>query len=506
MKSVRSLSVMMCAVVSIMLLGDPAFAHQWESPRKIVVFQRGISGEAQRQIAAGARARVLHMLPIVNGIAIELPSGRRAQALEELRWHSAVFGVYEDHVITAAHSSVSITPVETPATEIFPWGVQRIGVPAVVGFLGSKNGPRPRVAVVDTGIDPKHPDLSGQLAGGYNARADENPGSFQDDNGHGTHMAGIIAATANNLGVIGVASHPALVAVKVLDHTGHGYLSDLINGLQWVLNKGIRVVNMSLSFSEDSPLLAEVTYKLYQEGVILVASAGNRCTFTPRGSEANDAGGDDAGGDDAGGDDAGGDDAGGDDAGGDDAGGDDAGGDDAGGDDAGGDDAGGDDAGGDDAGGDDWRKVSCDTSLDPLQGGVNYPARYDWVIAVGATDANNQVTNYSRSGPELDVVAPGGTEASGKILSTTLGRGYGVGAGTSQATAHVTGAVAAVLELAPDLSVDEVMQLLRRTATDLYYSPELQGAGLIAVDTMVYELLGDGKDANAMDSTLLGLP
>lgn len=461
MRSVRSLSLMMCAVVSMVLLGGSAFAHQWNSPRKIVVFERGISGEAQRQIAASARARVLHMLPIVNGIAIELPSGRRAQALEELRWHSAVFGVYEDHVITAAHSSVSITPVETPATEIFPWGVERIGVPAVAGYLGSKNGPRPRVAVVDTGIDPKHPDLSGQLAGGYNARADENPGSFQDDNGHGTHMAGIIAARANNLGVIGVASRPALVAVKVLDHTGHGYLSDLINGLQWVLNKGIRVVNMSLSFSEDSPLLEEVTYKLYQEGVILVASAGNRCTFTPQGSDANDAGGDDAGGDDA---------------------------------------------GGDDAGGDDWRKVSCDTSLDPLQGGVNYPARYDWVVAVGATDANNQVTNYSRSGPELDVVAPGGTEASGKILSTTLGRGYGVGAGTSQATAHVTGAVAAVLELAPELSVDEVMQLLRRTATDLHYSPELQGAGLIAVDTMVYELLGDGKDANAIDSTLSGLP
>ncbi len=476
MRSVRSLSLMMCAVVSMVLLGGSAFAHQWESPRKIVVFQRGISGEAQRQIAAGARARVLHMLPIVNGIAIELPSGRQAQALEELRWHSAVFGVYEDHVITATHSGVSITPVETPATEIFPWGVERIGVPAVAGFLGSKNGPRPRVAVVDTGIDPKHPDLSRQIAGGYNARADGNPGSYQDDNGHGTHMAGIIAATANNLGVIGVASHPALVAVKVLDHTGHGYLSDLINGLQWVLNKGIRVVNMSLSFSEDSPLLEEVTYKLYQEGVILVASAGNRCTFTPQGSDANDAGGDDAGGDDAGGDD------------------------------AGGDDAGGDDAGGDDAGGDDWRKVSCDTSLDPLQGGVNYPARYDWVLAVGATDANNQVTNYSRSGPELDVVAPGGTEASGKILSTTLGRGYGVGAGTSQATAHVTGAVAAVLELAPELSVDEVMQLLRRTATDLHYSPELQGAGLIAVDTMVYKLLGDGKDANVMDNMLLGLP
>jgi len=237
---------------------------------------------------------------------------------------------------------------------------------------------------------------------------------------------------------------------------------------------------MSLSFSEDSPLLQDATKNLYKAGVIMVAAAGNRCTFTPRAS-----GGDDTGGDDAGGDDVGGDDAGGDDAGGDDAGGDDAGGDDAGGDDAGGDDAGGDDAGGDDSG----RKIGCDTSLDPLKGGVNYPARYDWVLAVGATDLSNQVTNYSRSGSEVDVVAPGGAGASGKILSTIPGGGYGLGSGTSQAAAHVTGAVAAVLQVVPGLSAGEVMNLLRMTATDLGDSPNLQGAGLIAVDKLINKLL-----------------
>jgi subtilisin len=312
------------------------------------------------------------------------------------------------------------------------------------------------VALVDSGIDTTHPELSPYIVGGYNARAEENPSEYQDYSGHGTEMAGIIAAASNGKGIIGVASRPALVAVRVLDSTGHGYLSDLINGLQWVVGKGIRVVNMSLSFSEDSPLLENVTRNLYQTGVIMVAAAGNRCTFTPSDSGANDAGGDDAGGDDAGGDD------------------------------AGGDDAGGDDAGGDDAG----RKVSCDTSLDPLHGGVNYPAHYPWVLAVGATDLYNQVTNYSRSGPEVDVVAPGGAGASGKILSTIPGGGYGVGSGTSQAAAHVTGAVAAVLQLAPGLSVEEIMNLLRTTATDLGYSSKLQGAGLIGVDKMVKTLLG----------------
>jgi subtilisin family serine protease len=200
------------------------------------------------------------------------------------------------------------------------------------------------------------------------------------------------------------------------------------------------VVNMSLSFSEDSPLLADATRSLYESGVIMVAAAGNRCTFTPQNSGGSDAGGDDAGGDDAGGDDAG-------------------------------------------------RPVSCDTSLDPLHGGINYPALYPWVIAVGATDVYNQVTNYSRSGLALDVVAPGGAGSSGKILSTIPGGGYGVGSGTSQAAAHVTGAVATVLQLAPGLSAQEILNLLRTTATDLGYSPRLQGAGLIAVDKMINQVL-----------------
>jgi subtilisin family serine protease len=369
-------------------------------------------------------------------MAIELPPSRRLQALEVLQQHAGVLGVYEDQVISAEHT-VSMTPVEAPVTELFPWGVERVGTPVIADLLDSLKGSRPRVAVIDTGIDPKHPELSKHIVGGYNARAGEDPLSYRDDNGHGTHMAGIIAAAANNQGIIGVASQPALVAVKILDYTGHGYLSDLINGLQWVAGKGIRVVNMSLSFSEPSPLLEKVTENLYQSGVILVAAAGNRCTFG-----ATDDGGDDDGGDDDGGDDDGGD-------------------------------------------------SGCDLSLDPLQGGVKYPARYPWVIAVGATDLYDQVTTYSRTGPEVDVVAPGGSKRSERVLSTIMGGSYGLGSGTSQATAHVTGAVAVALRLAPWLSVDQMRDLLQTTATDLGYPSERQGAGLIAVDNMVNKLLAD---------------
>jgi subtilisin len=428
--------------VSMVILGGVAFGHPVEGRRKIVVFQQGTSRQVQEQMTKQAGGHVLHRLPLISGVALELPTGRTRQVLERLQRNAAVVGIYEDHVIGADHV-ISLKPVEPPATELFPWGVERIGTPAVFDLMALQSVWKPKVAVIDTGIDMQHPELKDYIAGGYNARAGEAPTDYQDYNGHGTHMAGIIAAASDGQGIIGVASQPILVAVKVLDSTGHGYLSDLINGLQWVTDHDIRVVNMSLSFSEDSPLLEEATKKLHQSGVIMVAAAGNRCTFS------SDSGGDDDGGDDDGGD-----------------------------------DDGGDDDGGDDDGGD----SGCDISQDPLQGGVKYPARYPWVVAVGATNIYDKVMGYSRSGLEVDLVAPGGSKASGRILSTIRGGAYSYGSGTSQATAHVTGAVAAALQVAGYLSADELKDLLQTTAKDLGYPSERQGAGLIAVDKMIKKI------------------
>ena len=130
-----------------------------------------------------------------------------------------------------------------------------------------------------------------------------------------------------------------------------------------------------------------------------------------------------------------------------------------------------------------------DSGCDSTTAHVRYPAAYPWVIAVVATDTSNELTDYSPSGPEVDLAAPGGSEASGEILSLTLGGGYGVASGTSQAAAHVTGGVAVALQLAPWLSVQQVVDLLKGTARDLGYSAPHQGAGLLAVDMMVKEVL-----------------
>jgi subtilisin family serine protease len=282
------------------------------------------------------------------------------------------------------------------------------------------------VAILDTGVDPGHPELSPRIIGGYNALA--GGGSSADDNGHGTHMAGIIAAALNSplqAGITGVAPQTIILPVKVLNQDGAGYLSDVINGLQWVYNNGSPlVINMSLGFSTDSPALQQAIQALYNSGVIMVASAGNRCAQSP----------------------------------------------------------GQDEGGGDCQGG---PALVCD----PAQTAVRYPAAYPEVMAVVATDFYDDVTAYSLSGLQVAVAAPGGSKATGiRILSTTTGGGYGWSSGTSQAAAHVTGAVALALQLQPGLSFEEVRSVLQATAVDLKYHPTQQGAGRINVKKLVQAL------------------
>src|SRR5919108_1931761 len=139
-------------VVSMVIFGGAAFGHPVEGRRKVVVFQKGTSGQVRQQMAKQAGARVLHNLPIIDGVAIELPAGRAPQALKALQRNRAVVGVYNDYVIGADHV-VSMTPVEPPAAELFPWGVDRIGTPLVADLVTSLSVSRPTVAVVDSGID-----------------------------------------------------------------------------------------------------------------------------------------------------------------------------------------------------------------------------------------------------------------------------------------------------------------------------------------------------------------
>lgn len=153
------------------------------------------------------------------------------------------------------------------------WGINRVHAPAAWPITEGKGV---KVAVIDTGIDSAHPDLSGSVDGGYSAiTKTENPADYQDDNGHGTHVSGTIAGHRDGKGVVGVAPKARLYAVKVLDADGSGNLSDVIDGIVWAAKNHMDVANMSLGAPVDSEAMKRAVRFARGSGVVIVAAAGN---------------------------------------------------------------------------------------------------------------------------------------------------------------------------------------------------------------------------------------
>jgi subtilisin family serine protease len=138
------------------------------------------------------------------------------------------------------------------------------------------------VGVVDTGIQPDHPDLAANIVGGENfvvtgkvrGKAIVDPAKWADDNGHGTHVAGTIAALDNDIGVVGVAPQAGLFAAKVLNSSGSGYASAVADGILSCVAHGAQVISLSLGGGDAEVLRLAVQYAASQ-GAILVAAAGN---------------------------------------------------------------------------------------------------------------------------------------------------------------------------------------------------------------------------------------
>jgi len=151
-----------------------------------------------------------------------------------------------------------------------PWGVKHIGAPRA---WSRTTGYRVKVGVIDTGVDFGHPDLQHALERGINLL--QRMSLPLDDNGHGTHIAGTIAAGNRLHGMIGVAPRATVYPVKAFDHNGTAYVSDIILGIEWCVRHGMNVVNMSFGMKTRSRSLLAAVNNAYQAGVLIVASSGN---------------------------------------------------------------------------------------------------------------------------------------------------------------------------------------------------------------------------------------
>ena len=281
---------------------------------------------------------------------------------------AVIFGLACTFFAQTPQKTARVIPVTFEAQgETVPWGVTRVEAPLI---HQQNKGHGVKIAVLDTGIDLDHLDL--RVAGNVTFVPETENGD--DDNGHGTMVAGIIAALDNGEGIVGIAPEAEIYSVKVLNRNRVGTASAIIKGIEWAIANKMQIINMSLGTTNGLPeALVQALEKAHRAGIVLVSGAGN----------------------------------------------------------------------------------SGD------QGNIYSPARYEQVIAVGATDESDLKAAFSNTGSALELMAPGTN-----VLTTTYDGGYGAGPGTSFAAPLDTGA-AALLVAAGVTDNATVRHILTSTARDL---------------------------------------
>jgi subtilisin len=269
--------------------------------------------------------------------------------------------------------------------QTLPYGIDRVD--AEVAHANGDTGSGADVAIIDTGIDPDHPDLEANVGAGtaFVSCSGGCATAWADDEGHGTHCAGTADAVDNSEGVVGVATDATLHSVKVLDSRGSGSYSDIAAGVEYVADQGWDVGSMSLGGSSGSQTLKDACQYAADNGVFLVAAAGNS---------------------------------------------------------------------------------------GPCSDCVGYPAAYDTVVAVSATDSADSLASFTSTGPEVEIAAPGVD-----VVSTQLGGGTETLSGTSMSCPHVAGA--AGLLMATGSSASSARDTLTSSAEDIGYASSETGAGLL---------------------------
>jgi len=231
----------------------------------IVTFRKGAEASAQNAAHLHASSSSVETVGKGNAVRVEVEAGTLQQAMTAYAGRSDVARVEPDYLVFADG---------TPNDPRFgdEWGIRKVQAPAAWDRVGGGTGVR--VAILDTGI-ASHPDLNSRVVVAKDFTT--SPNGTNDVNGHGTHVAGTVAAVANNnLGVVGVAPDASLVIAKVLGDSGSGSISTVANGMIWAADNGAKVISMSLGANLDCPsVLQDAANYAWSKGVVIVAAAGN---------------------------------------------------------------------------------------------------------------------------------------------------------------------------------------------------------------------------------------
>jgi major intracellular serine protease len=163
----------------------------------------------------------------------------------------------------------TVQSVKKQSDELIPDGLKMINVQSQ--WDKGLEGEGVVVAVIDTGVDYYHPDLMGRILGGKDFTG---KGDYMDGNGHGTHVAGTIAASNTGTGIIGVAPKAKILALKALDDNGEGYMDWTVQAIRYAITQDVDVINMSLG-GPHTLSLRRAVQEAVNAGIIVVAAAGN---------------------------------------------------------------------------------------------------------------------------------------------------------------------------------------------------------------------------------------
>lgn len=221
-----------------------------EEERRVLI---GFKNTIDYQVIRDMGGEILHTYDSLQAVSLKV----KEENVRTARDHKKVEWIEYDQKVTSTQEEKTWGYQTTSPQISRSWGIRGEGV---------------RIAIIDSGISKNHPDLNVQ--GGVNVKEGET--GWQDDNGHGTHVAGVINAQDNNIGVVGIAPEADIFAVKALDSEGTGWESEIIKGIEWAISKEIDVINLSLTSCNSSIMMKEALKEAEAQGIIVVAASGNR--------------------------------------------------------------------------------------------------------------------------------------------------------------------------------------------------------------------------------------
>lgn len=355
--------------------------------RPLTVDRLGPEGRQAAAIVAGLTGlAVLDARPAYGFARLAVTPGREQAEIERLRRLPWVAFAEPNYILRAA------TDARYPTDPNFglQWNMRRVAAPGA--WAVTQGSTSIVVAVIDSGLDLTHPEFPAWrvLEGWDYVRDDASP---DDENGHGTHVTGLLAATTDNgQGISGLAPYVVIRPLKVLDQNGAGFVYDIASALYEAIGyfqPSAKIINLSLGALEDSDLLRGAVSNAVTQGALVVAAAGNCAQAVSE----------------------------------------------------------------------------CNFAANPNF----YPAAYNGVVAVAASDHYDNWAPYSGYKPYISIAAPGGS-ANDAIWSTTRG-GYGFLYGTSLAAPLVSAAAALVWTVEPAANAQDVANFLKSTAEKVGTNP-----------------------------------